>query len=126
MRPDRSGKAFAEGRRLAKRLPDAPQRGPSFPGLCGQPRSAKSRWIPAAFLAFQSSVRRSEPLRTAPARPAVAVVAIPVEAAVPAAIVTVHAAMAPAALAEAVSHVGENGEAAPLAVVDGAVEGIRP
>src|SRR6476660_1507101 len=117
-------KAFAEGRRLAKRPPDVQQSGPSFPGLCGRPASAKSRWIPAAFPVFQSSVRRSEPLAATPARPAIAIVAITVEATVPAAITTVHAAVAPAALAEAMSHVGENGEAALLAIVESLVEGI--
>src|SRR3979409_391957 len=72
----------------------------------------------SGFPAFQSAVRRSEPLGATPARSAVA---IPV----PAAIVAVHAAMAPIALTEAISHVGENGKAALLAVVEGPVERVR-
>ncbi len=41
-------KAFARGRRLAKRFPDVQQTGGSFPDLWRNPGKAKSRRIPAA------------------------------------------------------------------------------
>jgi hypothetical protein len=70
MRPEPARKAFARGRRLAKRPPDVQQRCGVFPGLSGGPKYRKSRRNPAALLGFaacERSPRRLEPLGAAPA-----------------------------------------------------------
>src|ERR1700730_5068001 len=74
-----------------------------------------------------------EPFRAAavPARPTVAIVTIPLKAAIAAAVAVtaIHVAlvspMSPAVSAEPALHVGQDGEAAFLAVVEGLVERIR-
>src|SRR5437879_2537928 len=128
MRPElASGKAFARGRRLAKRPGDVQQTGVSFPGLWWGPAKAKSRWIPAAsaHVPDRARDRRSEPLSAPAVRPAIAVEAVAVVAAVAAAVVAipVKSAAPPAlAAAEAVLHVGQHGKPALLAVIERLVE----
>src|SRR5215470_19185191 len=98
MRPELVRKSLREGGRLAKRPPIVQQSGPSFPGLCGAPGTAKSRWIPAASRRYlEVGRKRSEPLAAASVRPAVAVVTVTVETAEGRAAVAVHHAVAPAA-----------------------------
>src|SRR5258708_29561296 len=125
-----SGKAFARGRRLAKRSGDVQQANLSFPGLWLTGRTAKSRWISAA----SADVRNrpglrgaSEPFGAAPGRSTVPVIAISAVAAV-AVKVAVHAhfalapVMAPAFPAPEPVHTGQNGEPALLAVIERLVE----
>src|SRR5260370_25638800 len=87
MRPEPARKAFARGRRLAKRPPDVQQTGGVFPGHRRGWKMRKSRRNPAAFLAFRAieGSRGLEPLRVASATViharAVAAVAIVIHAA---------------------------------------------
>jgi hypothetical protein len=53
MRPEPARKAFARGRRLAKRPPDVQQAGALFPGHLTGTQKPKSRRNPAAFVAFR-------------------------------------------------------------------------
>ena len=61
-------KAFARGRRLAKRFPDVQQSRGSFPGLWPRPGRAKSRWISAASARVPDRLGKPV-LRAAPGRP---------------------------------------------------------
>src|ERR1700730_13692254 len=111
MRPEVLRKAFARGRRLAKRPPDVQQTAGGFPNPSAEPRHGKSRRIPAAFsMIWGAGSARSEPLAAA--------VAVPIRAA----IVAVHAALEPAVppafCAKLAAVMGQQRKPALLAVVE--------
>src|SRR6185437_253496 len=118
MRPELAGKAFTRGRRLAKRPRDVQQGGGVFPALAAGRKYRKSHRIPAALPVFQWPRKpSSEPLRTAVV-PALAVAVAAVHAALVAVVPPAVAAAKP------VLHMGQDLEAALLAVVQRLVERI--
>src|SRR5260221_8749424 len=84
MRPEPARKAFARGRRLAKRPPDVQQTGRVFPAVSAQRKGEKAAGIQRLSLRFRSV----EDLRLEPLVPAtmfhataatpIAVIAVPV------------------------------------------------
>src|SRR3569833_1886075 len=98
-----------EGGRLAKRLPLVQQGDASFPGHCVPVRNGKKPPDSSGFAYLSGGpARRSEPLATAPALPAVAGKPLAVEAAAIRAVVAVHHAVAPAT--ETPLHAGKGGK----------------
>src|SRR5450432_3750870 len=106
MRPEPARKAFTRGRRLAKRPPDVQQAGRVFPAVAETKKPPES----SGFSRFRriAAGPRSEPLGAA--LPAAITVAVAVHAA--------HGAvMLPAFAAAEPAHMGQDREAALLAVI---------
>src|ERR1700739_4576285 len=113
MRPRPARKAFARGRRLAKRPPDVQQSGGFFPALGTACRGEKSRRNPAAFFCFRAigGPARSEPPVAFP--PAMVPAAVTIVVMIPVAThATMLEAVVPPALAEPALHMRQDSEAA--------------
>src|SRR6185437_2296896 len=114
MRPDLPGKAFARARRLAKHTGDVQPRHAVPPALARVHKTLKSRRISRRLFALFGRGGRSEP-PGAILSAVLFTVAVAVHAAFPGAV-------APALVtAEAAMHMGQDPEAALLAVIQGFV-----
>src|SRR5712672_1929119 len=114
MRPEPARKAFARGRRLAKRPPDVQQSGGVFPAVGGARKCEKAAGIQRLCLTFRSV----EYLRLEPLAP---VAMFHATAATPITVIAIPA--VPPAFAGSASHMmRQDGQPAFLAVVEGLVE----
>jgi hypothetical protein len=131
---NRPRKAFARGRRLAKRFPDVQQAYAIFPGRFGAAPAAKKPPVSGGFseISIDQRTARSKPLGVPPAAMVAALAAVPVIAVIPvvtpvaafAVAVTLEFTVPPTAIAETVLHMGENPEPPLLAIVKRLVERI--
>src|SRR5260370_10638934 len=117
MRPEPARKAFARARRLAKRPPDVQQTGGISPAIGTASKNEKAAEIQRLFLTV--SIDRVTAGALEPLAPAATIHARPAPVAIHAAL---EAAVPPTSAAEAAPHMGQDGEAAFLAVVQGLVE----
>src|SRR5258707_7680341 len=119
MRPEPARKASARARRLAKRPPDVQQTGGISPAIGTAHGNEKAAGIQRLFLTV--SVDPVTACALEPLAPVATIHARPTPVAIHAAL---EAAMPPTSAAEAAPHIGQDGEAAFLAVVQGLVERI--